>query len=121
MLLGNFFTINSIERNNNSVNAVLQISPSHPIFKGHFPGLPVVPGVCMVQMVKEVLEYSIDHPTMLTAADHLKFLTIISPEKNNIVHTAIQFDPGDADINVSASLFNNSNVFLKIQAIFRKI
>ncbi|MBS1934927.1 MAG: hydroxymyristoyl-ACP dehydratase, partial [Bacteroidetes bacterium] len=56
MLQGNFFTITSIAHENISVKAVLELNPAHDIFKGHFPETPVVPGVCMLQMLKEVME-----------------------------------------------------------------
>ena len=55
MLQGNFFTINHIHQDENSVKASIELNPVHPIFEGHFPQTPVVPGVCMMQMVKEVL------------------------------------------------------------------
>ena len=28
----------------------VEIDPTHPIFEGHFPDQPVLPGVCMVQI-----------------------------------------------------------------------
>ena len=30
----------------------LRLESSHDIFKGHFPGNPVLPGVCQVEMVR---------------------------------------------------------------------
>ena len=29
----------------------LELNPEHPVYEGHFPGNPVVPGVCQVQMI----------------------------------------------------------------------
>ncbi|MEP7278535.1 MAG: 3-hydroxyacyl-ACP dehydratase, partial [Bacteroidota bacterium] len=56
MLAGSFYTIVSPVIEPENIRAILKINPDHAIFKGHFPGQPVVPGVCMMQIVKELME-----------------------------------------------------------------
>jgi 3-hydroxyacyl-[acyl-carrier-protein] dehydratase len=56
MLQGDFFIISKIETTEAEIKAELIINARHKIFEGHFPGQPVVPGVCMMQMVKEIIE-----------------------------------------------------------------
>lgn len=29
------------------------LNPEHAVYEGHFPGLPVTPGVCLLRVVKE--------------------------------------------------------------------
>ena len=119
MLEGDFFTINSIHTEEKSVTATLELNPAHPIFDGHFPGQPVVPGVCMMQMVKEILETAINRETMLVQADYLKFLSLINPVENKIIQAELKYDSiGNSKINVVASLFHASTTFLKLKALF---
>ena len=88
MLQGNFFNITAIQTEIGSAKAVIEINPAHEIFAGHFPGTPVVPGVCMMQIVKEILEDLLAKDIRLIKADHIKFLTVINPQ-----HTiSVQFD-----------------------------
>jgi 3-hydroxyacyl-[acyl-carrier-protein] dehydratase len=56
ILLGDFFEIVSLETEEGNINALIEINAEHNIFEGHFPGQPVVPGVCQMQMIKEILE-----------------------------------------------------------------
>jgi 3-hydroxyacyl-[acyl-carrier-protein] dehydratase len=91
MLQGDFFTITTLQADHNTVNAILEINAAHRIFEGHFPGQPVVPGVCMMQMVKEVMEKVIGHTTRLVKADHLKFLSMVNPNENNTITAQLKY------------------------------
>ena len=118
MLQGDFFTITSIDTDNNAVNAVLEINAAHRIFEGHFPGQPVVPGVCMMQMVKEVMERVIGHTTRLVKADHLKFLSMINPRENTTIKAQLKYTRADhGDIQVTGSLLNNTATCLKFAGV----
>lgn len=78
-LKNDFFSVIKMESEDAGLNAEVVINEAHPILGGHFPGKPVVPGVCMVQMVKELLEERLGSKYSLVRADHLKFLTLIDP------------------------------------------
>ena len=79
MLLGSFYTVHDLDQSPGAVTATILFNAAHPIFKGHFPAIPVVPGVCMMQLVKEMLEQSIGYKTRIVKASQLKFLTVITP------------------------------------------
>jgi 3-hydroxymyristoyl/3-hydroxydecanoyl-(acyl carrier protein) dehydratase len=50
------FNISKLEHQVGSISAVLDINRDCEIFKGHFPGQPIAPGACMLQIVKDILE-----------------------------------------------------------------
>jgi 3-hydroxyacyl-[acyl-carrier-protein] dehydratase len=119
MLQGNFFTIQFIQASPNAINARLEINPSHPIFQGHFPGIPVVPGVCMIQMLKEILESVIGQTTRLVKSDQIKFLSVLDPNLNKIIQAELKYGLGQGgEIQAAGSLLNNETVFLKFKGIF---
>ena len=47
MLLGDFFTISSIQKEGDSSKVVLELNTVHPIFEGHFPGRPACCAWCL--------------------------------------------------------------------------
>ena len=119
MLSGDFFYITSLDQDDGKINAVLEINTIHKIFEGHFPGQPVVPGVCMMQMVKEVLEAALVKSTRLVSADSLKFLAIIDPTENNSIHAEIRYAIAeDGKIKVGALLVNESVTYFKMNGVF---
>ena len=74
--------------------------------KGIFPGQPVVPGVCMMQMVKEILEKVIGEKTNLVRAGEMKFLAIINPKENNMIQATLKYTVEEnGNMAVSATLF----------------
>jgi 3-hydroxyacyl-[acyl-carrier-protein] dehydratase len=120
MLQNDFFFIRSMDAGAGAINAVLALNPAHRIFEGHFPGQPVVPGVCMVQMIKEILETVTGAETRLIQADHLKFLTMINPLITETIRAALKYTTGEnGEIAVAASLLNDNTIYFKCKALFR--
>ncbi|MEO6220781.1 MAG: 3-hydroxyacyl-ACP dehydratase, partial [Ginsengibacter sp.] len=109
MLLNDFFTISNLESHGQDIKVTLVINADHRIFEGHFPGQPVVPGVCMMQMVKEILEQVLEKSTNLFSASEMKFLAVINPIENNVVEAFIKYTPRDVEtVDVSASIQKGS-------------
>lgn len=130
ILLGDFFTIGSLETpvhdGSFTVKAILDINPSHPIFEGHFPGQPVVPGVCMMQMIKEVLETVIGQETRLVSAASAKFLAMIDPGETRQVSAELICRGEDAggpgkQISVEGKFFKEEVTYLKYKAVFKTL
>jgi 3-hydroxyacyl-[acyl-carrier-protein] dehydratase len=119
MLQGSFYTVLNNESNGSSVNALLEINPEHHIFDGHFPQIPVVPGVCMMQMVKELVEDFTGQRLRLSKAEHLKFLTIIDPRQNKLLEVDISIHSNSLpNIQVTAAFSRQETVFFKFKGGF---
>ena len=50
------YHIISLENLGSLIKAEIKIMDTHPIFDGHFPDVPVLPGATMMQIAKELLE-----------------------------------------------------------------
>ena len=60
---------------------VLRFNPEHPIFAGHFPGQPVVPGACIVQIAEDLQSDILGHAVRFNSVTNLKFRQAITPDK----------------------------------------
>ena len=119
MLLGSFFNISEKKVTGPDVLVTIDINALHHIFEGHFPGHPVVPGVCMLQMIKEILEVVIEKKTQLKKADQMKFLAIINPLENPSIQAEFTYDTNeDAVITVNGRLCKGETTFLKFKGSF---
>lgn len=118
MLKDDFFRVITMDKGSTAINVVLELNHDHNIFKGHFPGTPVVPGVCMMQMVKEIMEINTGKPLLLSNADSMKFLVVVDPLVNKVVKIDISYKTTDETIDVTASLSAEDTVCFKFKGKF---
>lgn len=112
------FKILLLEKEENLINAALEIDELNDIFKGHFPNQPIVPGACMLQIVKEVLAVALNRPLRLIKADNIKFLSFIEPNTAKILYLNIAYQLTDKEIKITANLLAGEIVCMKLQGIF---
>ena len=78
-LLNNLYMISKRETTSLSAQYDIFLEEKSFIYKAHFPNEPVTPGVCIIQIAKELLEdYAQKHYT-IKAIKNVKFLNVISP------------------------------------------
>jgi len=118
MLQNDFFYIKELNKGEGKLEAKLELNPEHRIFEGHFPGQPVVPGVCMVQMIKEVLQQALGVSLQLKAADHIKFLSVIDPRRNKDLFAEITYNTQQDEMAVVASIQKDDTTSLKLKGSF---
>lgn len=60
----------------------VELNPEHFIYKAHFPGEPITPGVCVIQIAKELLEEMLGERLNTSNVKNVKFLSVISPQQS---------------------------------------
>lgn len=120
MLKNNFYFIELKTQQEDNIAATISLNPEHEIFKGHFPGKPVVPGVCMIQIVKELLEEHSGEPLLFTKGNQIKFLQLLIPQKDELIDVNIQWKTIDEGLQTTADFKKEGNVILKLNGIFNK-
>ena len=119
MLKDSLYIIKQIDKGNNSIDVIIELNAKHEIFKGHFPSQPVLPGACMLQMIKEILETSLDIKLQLSKADDIKFLQMIQPSDNTVLLFSIQYDyTENPALNITAKILKGDVICCKIKALY---
>jgi 3-hydroxyacyl-[acyl-carrier-protein] dehydratase len=120
MLQNDFFTISSINREGDSFRVLLELNAAHKIFEGHFPGQPIVPGACLMQMVSEVTASVLGRKELrLVKADHLKFIAFIDPNAHRVLEMRLTNTlQEDASIVVKAILSDLRKPCFKFSGTF---
>ncbi len=119
MLIEGLYSIENFTNEENVVNATIKIYKEHDIFKGHFPGNPVMPGVCMIQIIKELTEKATEKQLFLSVSSNIKFMAIINPEKNDRLKLTLNLKEEEGVIKVKNTTFFEDTLALKLSATFK--
>ena len=124
MLKNKLFIINKIEKSVQDGDNVLpqpykvdiSLDPAHDIFKGHFPGNPILPGVCQVEIVRELAEIILEKKLMLTQASQIKYMNLINPLSDPLLQVHFKITGNGAqEFDVSVELGSAEKVFMKMK------
>jgi hypothetical protein len=115
-LKNNLYKIISKEEVNSIFNYTVELNPSCVIYQAHFPGEPITPGVCIVQIGKEVIEdllleqSSESRRLEIIKAKNMKFLSVISPNETPILTYQIRkLGFSDDNMTIETQIVVNSD------------
>lgn len=97
ILKNSFFCIEAVESVNSLPKYTIRLNPEHTIFKAHFPDNPIVPGVCQVQIVLELLQEFLGKEVYLREVKNIKFLSVIIPTEIQSIDVTFQKMTEEAD------------------------
>jgi 3-hydroxyacyl-[acyl-carrier-protein] dehydratase len=121
MLLEDFYTIQEIDPSDKeNIKVSIELNKDHEIYKGHFPDNPVVPGVCLTQLIKELVENIEAREVKLVYADNIKFMAVVNPEINNILQIDLKIKHDEQNIiKVNSVTYSKDKVFYKFKGNFK--
>lgn len=106
--------------NEDSVTFTILLNSEHCIYKAHFPGYPVTPGACIVQIAVDLLGMYEECHCELVGMKGSRFLSVLKPDvapKVQFVISRIR----EAEDNVSASILirDADTVYAKMECTCR--
>lgn len=123
MLVGNLFNI--IEKKVIAEGEFLihfNCNPNHNIFEGHFPNEPILPGVCMIQFVRESIEMLYNSKLKLLSSKTVKFIHIIDPRiEHNLILELKVVVTNNNTYEIHGKIMNTSITFFQIRSIYSEI
>jgi len=123
MLLKDFYTVISLEnRADSKYKAVVLINEKHDVFKGHFPGNPIMPGVCMMQIIKELTEQITDSSLFMQSVSNVKFMALINPFQTPKLLLELDVTTTEDNlVKVKHVSYFDETIALKLSSVYRKV
>lgn len=97
-----FYSILQSISDNNNHSVMVKLNTSHPIYQGHFPEQPVVPGVCTLQIIKECIAKIVNKELAYKTISSCKFTSLIIPSE----------EPFELKLTINAELSCNATVLI---------
>lgn len=122
MLLNDLYIINEKENTGGGWVYAVELIPSHPVYTGHFPDNPIVPGVCSLQIIKECAEDILGHKVRIAGISSCKFLAIVNPNANKLLNINLRIDKSaeSEEYGLSAEGEYEGLSFIKVKATLTK-
>jgi 3-hydroxyacyl-[acyl-carrier-protein] dehydratase len=99
--------------------ATVRLLPESPVYRGHFPGYPITPGVCLVQMALELIGEMADQVghdgvkdghdgvkdghdgrVRLVAAKNIKFMAPVIPAEGMLLRFNLSGEAGEWSVEI---------------------
>ncbi len=119
----NFYSVSgdkSVGETKEKFSVSVLLNPEHEVYKGHFPGMPVAPGVCLIGMIQEILEKKFGKQLFLSEAFEIKFMKPVLPdEKNDFeVNYEIKF-LSEQIIESKVTLMSGDQLYMKMRCNYK--
>jgi len=123
MVLKDFYKVLSEENTSDSKYTItILVNEKHEVFKGHFPGNPIMPGVCMIQIIKELTENITESTLMIQTLSNVKFMALINPEATPELRLELDIVTTEDDlVKVKNTTYFNDTVALKLSNVYKKL
>lgn len=96
------------------------LNPEHAIYGAHFPGNPITPGVCLVQMAVELLSCHLNKSLVLKNMVNTKFLKPVSPKDGFLLTFEIKYESKEGDYCANCSIVAGNDVCARMKLICRQ-
>ncbi len=113
------YSIRKMEGVGETLHVSILIIRDHLVFKGHFPDNPVLPGVCTLHIIGELLSKYLDLKLRLVKSDSIKFINLVVPVENTILDYKFSISNKEENIvSVKCSVTNNEVEILKMKGSY---
>ena len=117
MLIKDYYTIeNVLKQDDGIVRFDISLNADCPVYEGHFPGEPVSPGVCNIQMVKECAEQVAGKSLFLNNLQQCRLTTLVAPLAHPQVEVKILLEEKGEAYKLKATIGKNEDVYLDLKA-----
>lgn len=79
ILKNNLYTIKEANVAEEEARYAIELNAASFIYQAHFPGEPITPGVCIVQIAQELLGEVVGKKLRLVKVKNVKFLSVLTP------------------------------------------
>lgn len=123
ILRNNLYTVIRKEETSGGISYVIRLNSDHFIYEAHFPGEPVTPGVCILQLAQELLALEINEHLELKKIKNAKFTAVISPDQLTeltVAFPSIEIGKEEVACQCVISNIQLDLVYAKLSIICRK-
>ena len=111
-----YFSITSENIDGFSGLFAVRLNPDCKVYEGHFPGEPVSPGVCNIEMLLECAERVIGFPLRMVKLTRCRLTTLITPLTYADLELKIALTPKEDRWVLAAEIGKDEDSYMTLKA-----
>lgn len=115
ILENNFYQIIHADTTNSRGTFLIRLLPECEIYRGHFPGHPVCPGVCHIGMIREIASHLTKIPLAIKRIRKCRFTAVASPDICPELEIYIEVQPCDTGYQVTACIRDREKSYMEFK------
>ena len=122
LLKDKFFTVLHEEKlTANDAVYLCELKPDCDVYRGHFPGKPVSPGVCNIEMIRECAEMLVGQDLKIDTIKQCRLTAVASPAVCPKVDVKVNVAriEGTDSYNVVASIADQERSYMELKGTFK--
>ena len=117
MLIKDYYTIKNVGKQEDGATLFhVSLRADSAVYQGHFPGQPVSPGVCNIQLIKECAEQVVGKPLLMNNLHQCRLTTLVTPLDHREVEVRLFLEEKEPGYKLKATLGKGENVYLDMKA-----
>jgi len=108
------YLIDSSSRTGEGFVYEFHLNEEHIIYKAHFPGEPITPGACILEIALELLSDAIGRKLELSLAKNVKYLSILRPAGARVRATISRLSEEDGEIRAQIEFIDRQTPVAKM-------
>ena len=120
-LLDSLYSIVSESAGGSCHSYLIRLNADHFIYRAHFPGEPITPGVCIMQTALELTSLACGLDLELSNVKNIKFLKVISPnEVKLITYSLSKLLVEEDEVKVQVSVGAEEEIYAKLSLVCKR-
>jgi 3-hydroxyacyl-[acyl-carrier-protein] dehydratase len=87
-------------------------NPKSRIFSGHFPGRPVCPGVCSIEIILECCEKTVNRKLRLADVGKCRFTHLATPQSTPQISVGLDITQTTEGCEIRAKMYQGDTVYV---------
>lgn len=114
-LENNYYMLESMHMGGRCGVFRIRLCPECMVFKGHFPGYPVCPGVCNIQMIKECCERLTGVRLTISSIKKCRFTAVATPTDTPELYVTLSLAPVENGYLVAAHISDDNRQYVEFK------
>ncbi len=114
-LENSYYKITGMDGDGQSGVFHIALLPDCEVYRGHFPGNPVSPGVCTIETVKELAERLAGQKLQLGSIRRCRLTAVITPTDCPELDVKIDLTPADNGYSIVATVCHGELTYMELK------